>query len=46
MSEEATILDRYRLLQRAGGVAAPVLTAALAFLVGGLVIVVTTGKAP
>jgi general nucleoside transport system permease protein len=40
------ILGRYRLLQRAGGVIAPVLTAAMAFLVGGLVIVATTHKAP
>ena len=40
------ILGRYRLLQRAGGLVAPVLTAAMAFLVGGLVIVATTHKAP
>ena len=46
MSEESTILGRYRLLQRAGGLVAPLLTAALAFLVGGLVIVATTHKAP
>ena len=46
MSEDGTILGRYRLLQKAGGLFAPVLTAALAFLVGGLVIVVTTHKAP
>jgi ABC-type uncharacterized transport system permease subunit len=46
MSEDPTILGRYRLLQRAGGLVAPLLTAALAFLVGGLVIVATTHKAP
>ena len=46
MSEEPTILGRYRLLQRAGGLVAPLLTAALAFLVAGLVIVATTHKAP
>ena len=40
------ILGRYRLLQRAGGLVAPILTAAMAFLVGGLVIVATTHKAP
>ena len=40
------ILGRYRLLQRAGGLIAPVLTTAMAFLVGGLVIVATTHKAP
>jgi ABC-type uncharacterized transport system permease subunit len=46
MDEDATILGRYRLLQRAGGLVAPALTAVLAFLVGGLVIVATTHKAP
>ena len=40
------ILGRYRLLQSAGGLVAPILTAAMAFLVGGLVIVATTHKAP
>jgi simple sugar transport system permease protein len=46
VSGDSTILGRYQLLQRAGGLLAPVLTAALAFLVGGLVIVATNGKAP
>ncbi len=40
------ILGRYRLLQRAGGLIAPVVTSVMAFLVGGLVIVATTHKAP
>ena len=46
VDEDRTILGRYRVLQRAGGFVAPVLTAAFAFLIGGLVIVVTTHKAP
>jgi ABC-type uncharacterized transport system permease subunit len=46
MGEDATILGRYRVLARAGGVLAPLVTAALAFLVGGLVILATNGKAP
>jgi ABC-type uncharacterized transport system permease subunit len=46
MDEGTTILGRYRHLQRAGGLAAPLLTAALAFLVAGLVIVATTRKPP
>jgi general nucleoside transport system permease protein len=37
---------RFALYQRAGGVITPVLTALLAFLVGGLVVLVTTGKNP
>jgi len=46
MGEDTTLLGRYRLLQLAGGAVAPLVTAALAFLVGGLVIVATTHKAP
>lgn len=46
MDEDSSILGRYRLLQRAGGLVAPVLTVAMAFLVGGLVIVASTHKAP
>ena len=42
----ATATERYLQLQRAGGFAAAVLTTALAFLAGGIVVVVTTGKAP
>jgi simple sugar transport system permease protein len=39
-------IERYGLAQRAGGLLAPLLTVVLAFLVGGIVIVITTGKAP
>ena len=38
--------ERYGVAQRAEGVLAPVLTTLLAFLVGGLVVLVTTGKNP
>jgi simple sugar transport system permease protein len=37
--------QRYGALSRAGGVIAPVVTALLAFLIGGLVVLVTTGDA-
>ena len=40
-----SVIDRYGRAQRLGGLLAPVLTVVLAFLVGGLVIVVT-GHAP
>jgi general nucleoside transport system permease protein len=39
-------LERYNVAQKAGGLLAPVLTAALAFIVGGLVVLATTGKNP
>jgi general nucleoside transport system permease protein len=38
--------ERYDLAQRAGGLLAPVLTVVMAFFVGGLVVLVTTGKNP
>ena len=41
-----SVLGKYDLAQKAGGVIAPVLTALLAFFVGGLVVLVTTGKNP
>jgi simple sugar transport system permease protein len=41
-----TLLERYRFAQRAEGILAPVLTALLAFFVGGLVVLATTGKNP
>ena len=41
-----SLFGRYDLAQKAGGLLAPVLTALLAFLVGGLVVFVTTGKNP
>ena len=43
---DATFVERYGFAQRAEGVLAPVLTVLLAFLVGGLVVLVTTGKNP
>jgi general nucleoside transport system permease protein len=41
-----SLLGRYDVAQKAGGLLAPVLTAVLAFFVGGLVVFATTGKNP
>jgi general nucleoside transport system permease protein len=41
-----SFMDRYALAQRAGGALAPVLTALIAFLAGGIVVLITTGKNP
>ena len=41
-----TMFERYRFAQKAEGILAPVLTALLAFIVGGLVVLLTTGKNP
>ncbi len=41
-----SVAARLALLHRAGGIVTPLLTAVLAFFVGGLVILVTTGKNP
>jgi simple sugar transport system permease protein len=41
-----SVAARLDLYQRAGGIITPLLTAALAFFVGGLVVLVTTGKNP
>ena len=41
-----SLLGRYDVAQKAGGLLAPVLTALLAFFVGGLVVLVTTGSNP
>jgi len=41
-----SLMGRYQVAQKAGGLIAPVLTAVLAFLVGGLVVLVTTGSNP
>jgi simple sugar transport system permease protein len=41
-----SVAQRLALWQRAGGVITPVLTAFLAFAIGGLVVLVTTGKNP
>ena len=40
--ETQSVVERYGMLQRAGGLVAPLLTALLAFFVGGLVVLVTT----
>jgi ABC-type uncharacterized transport system permease subunit len=46
--EEAapSLAARFELYQRAGGIITPLLTALLAFFIGGLVVLVTTGKNP
>ena len=41
-----SFVERYAVAQRAEGVLAPILTTLLAFFVGGLVVLVTTGKNP
>jgi simple sugar transport system permease protein len=41
-----SVLERYDVAQKAGGLVAPLLTAVIAFFVGGLVVLVTTGKNP
>jgi general nucleoside transport system permease protein len=43
---QPTMIERYGLAQRAEGILAPLLTTVLAFLIGGLVVLVTTGKNP
>jgi general nucleoside transport system permease protein len=41
-----SVAARFDLYQRAGGIITPLLTALLAFFIGGLVVLVTTGKNP
>jgi general nucleoside transport system permease protein len=41
-----SLVERYAIAQRTEGVFVPVLTTVLAFLIGGLVVLVTTGKNP
>ena len=41
-----SVAERLAFYQRAGGVLAPLLTALIAFIIGGLVILATTGKNP
>jgi ABC-type uncharacterized transport system permease subunit len=45
-SEETTVSARLALYQRAGGALTPVVTTLFAFLIAGLVVLVTTGKNP
>ena len=42
----ASLASRLALAQKAGGVVVPLLTTVLAFLIGGLVVLATTGKNP
>jgi ABC-type uncharacterized transport system permease subunit len=44
--EDLSWVERYGVAQKAGGLLAPVLTALLAFFIGGIVVLVTTGKNP
>ena len=41
-----SVASRYALAQKAGGIFVPLLTVALAFLIGGIVVFVTTGSNP
>ena len=41
-----SLAERYAVAQKAGGLAVPLLTTILAFLIGGLVVLITTGKNP
>jgi simple sugar transport system permease protein len=41
-----SVAERLALWQKAGGVVTPIITALLAFLIGGLVVLATTGKNP
>src|SRR5690242_2328178 len=39
-----SMVGRYRILQKAGGLVAPLLTVVLAFLISGVVVLLTTGS--
>jgi simple sugar transport system permease protein len=41
-----SVAARYALWQKAGGIVVPLLTVVLAFLIGGLVVLITSGKNP
>ena len=41
-----SVAERLAIWQRAGGIVTPLMTAVLAFFIGGLVVLVTTGKNP
>jgi len=41
-----SVAARFEMYQRAGGVITPIITALIAFLIGGLVVLATTGKDP
>ena len=42
--EAGSAAERYRILQKAGGLVAPLLTVLLAFLISGIVVLLTTGS--
>ncbi len=42
--EAESLADRYRILQKAGGLVAPLLTVLLAFFISGIVVLLTTGS--
>ncbi len=44
--EKASFATRYALAQKAGGIVVPLLTVFLAFLIGGVVVLITTGSNP
>ena len=46
VEEKPSFAQRYALAQKAGGIGVPLLTVLLAFLIGGLVVLATTGKNP
>ena len=43
-ASEESLAERYGVLQRAGGIVAPLLTVVLAFFLGGVVVLATTGS--
>jgi simple sugar transport system permease protein len=45
-SSAPSVMERWNVAHRPGGIITPVLTATLAFVVGGIVVLVTTGKNP
>ena len=44
--DKASFVTRYALAQKAGGIVVPILTVFLAFLIGGVVVLITTGSNP
>ena len=46
LEQPVNYIERYTLAQRSAGLIAPVITAVIAFLLGGIVILISTGKAP
>ena len=42
--EAGSVAERYRILQKAGGLVAPLLTVLLAFFISGIVVLLTTGS--